>query len=218
MNEIETLNQIKKAGVVAVLRNVPFNKIEFLADSLIEGGISALEVTIGSENVYESISILSKKFGNDAIIGAGTVIDEVAATRALEQGAAFLLSPSLHKPVIETAARYGKLAIPGVMTPTEIITALEWGANVIKVFPAGVLGHDYIKNVLGPFPTAKIIPTGGINLNNAGDFIKSGAIALGVGGNLVNLNAIADGDCETITKMAKEYIEQVRLARQTDLR
>lgn len=214
MNRLEVLNHLENVGVIAVLRNVPFNKIEYLADSLVQGGVTALEVTVGSQNVFESISILSEKYGNDAAIGAGTVIDEVSACQAFEHGAEFLLSPSLHKPVIEVARRYGKLVIPGVMTPTEIITAIELGADVVKVFPASVMGHEYLKNVLGPFPNAKIIPTGGIDLNNAGNFIKAGAIALGVGGNLVNLGAISDGDFGTITKTAKEYVEQVRLARQ----
>lgn len=213
MSQKDTLAKLGETGIIAVLRGIPFQKIEAVADSLIQGGVTALEVTVGSENVFEAISLLCKKFGNIAMVGAGTVIDETAARMAVDHGAEFLLSPSLHKSVIDTAKTLNSLVIPGVMTPTEIITAMEWGADAVKVFPAGVLGPGYVKSVLAPFPDAKIIPTGGVNVKNAGSFIKAGAFALGAGGNLVGREAIANGNFELITRLANELVQEVQKAR-----
>ncbi|RUQ32459.1 bifunctional 4-hydroxy-2-oxoglutarate aldolase/2-dehydro-3-deoxy-phosphogluconate aldolase [Peribacillus cavernae] len=210
-------NFIRGAGVdTSHVKFDEYNQTAVLfkeSQALQEGGVTALEVTVDTPGAFSSINRLSNLLEDRAIIGAGTVLDSESARLAIDSGAEFILSPSLNEDVIRTALRYGKIAIPGVMTPTEMITAIEWGADLVKVFPATGLGVQYIKDVKVPFSHIQIIPTGGIDLDNAASFIEAGATAVGVGGNLVERKAIEVSDFERITRKAQEYISIIRNAR-----
>jgi len=211
--KLNLYNRLTANGVVAVIRNVPQEKVSKVAECLIAGGVNALEVTLDAEHAFQIIERLSLEFQNRAVIGAGTVLDAVSAELALRSGAEFIVSPVLKEDVILTTLRHGKISIPGAMTPTEMLTAIEHGADIVKVFPASVGGSDFIKNVRGPLPHIPIIPTGGINFDNAASFIKAGAIAIGAGGNLVDHQAISADKYEQITDVARKYVEIVKTAR-----
>lgn len=207
------MEKLVESGIIAVIRRIPEEKIIQVGESLVEGGVTALEITVDAPGAFRSISRLSNLLRGRAIVGAGTVIDSVAARLAIDSGAEFILSPSLHQDVIKTALRYGKIAVPGVMTPTEMITAIEWGADLVKVFPATGLGVQFIRDVKGPFSHIPIIPTGGINLENVASFIEAGVAAVGIGGNLVDRGAIEASDYAKITRAAQEYVAAVKEAR-----
>lgn len=214
--KLELVSRLTENGVVAVIRNIPKEKVSKVAKNLIAGGVNTLEVTLDSEDAFQVIERLVEEFKNEAVIGAGTVLDGVSAELAIRSGAEFVVSPVLKEDVIKTTLRSGKISIPGAITPTEILTAIELGAHIVKVFPASVGGPNFIKNVRGPLPHIPIIPTGGIDLENAADFIKAGAIAIGVGGNLIDTEAISEDNDEKITNMARKYVKIVKAAR-TDL-
>lgn len=211
--KLNLFNRLTENGVVAVIRNIPKEKVSKVAESLIAGGVNALEVTLDGEDAFQVIERLGSEFRDQAIIGAGTVLDGVSAELALRSGAEFIVSPVLKEDVIQTTLRHGKISIPGAITPTEMLTAIELGAHIVKVFPASVGGPDFIKNVRGPLPQIPIIPTGGINLENAADFIKAGAVAIGAGGNLVDHQVIAEENYAQLTNMAQKYVEIVKKAR-----
>lgn len=213
LSKIRLIERLVDCGVIAVIRGIPEEKMMEVAESLIEGGVTALEVTIDTPGSFRSINRLSHLFKDRAIIGAGTVLDSVGARLAIDSGAEFVLSPSLHEDVIRTTLKYGKIAIPGVMTPTEMISAIESGADLVKLFPATGLGVQYIKDVKGPFSHVPIIPTGGIHLDNAASFIEAGVAAVGIGGNLVDRKAIAASDFTKITRTAREYVSIIQNAR-----
>ncbi|MFC4768060.1 bifunctional 4-hydroxy-2-oxoglutarate aldolase/2-dehydro-3-deoxy-phosphogluconate aldolase [Effusibacillus consociatus] len=211
--KVSLLQRLTESGVIAVIRRVPEEAMEQVAESLVAGGVTSLEVTIDSQSAFAVIRKLSARLKNRAVVGAGTVIDGESARLAIESGADFLFSPSLHQDVIRTALRYGKIAVPGVMTPTEMITAIEWGADLVKIFPAEGLGVQYIKDIKAPFPHVPVIPTGGVNLENVASFIEAGVAAVGIGGNLVDRRAIESNDFDKITEIAKQYVEAIRKAR-----
>ncbi|QRG66708.1 bifunctional 4-hydroxy-2-oxoglutarate aldolase/2-dehydro-3-deoxy-phosphogluconate aldolase [Brevibacillus choshinensis] len=207
------LEKLVESGVIAVVRRIPTEKIDRVAESLVRGGVTALEITVDSEDAFSSIARLSRQLRGVAIVGAGTVIDAEAAAMAIQSGADFLFSPSLHHEVIRVAARHGKICVPGVLTPTEMITAIEWGADLVKLFPAASFGPAYLQAVKAPFPHIPIIPTGGIDEQNASSFIQAGAAALGIGGTLLDRKLIEAGDFGALEKTAKTYVELVREAR-----
>jgi 2-dehydro-3-deoxyphosphogluconate aldolase / (4S)-4-hydroxy-2-oxoglutarate aldolase len=207
------LARLVESGVIAVIRRIPEDRIEQVADSLVRGGVTALEITVDSDSAYASIAKLSRRYQGRAIVGAGTVIDSESAVMAIKSGADFIFSPSLHQDVIRAALRYGKIAVPGVMTPTEMITAVEWGADLVKVFPAATLGVQYLKDVKAPFPHIPIIPTGGIDEHNVAAFIEAGAAAVGIGGKLLDRRAIDAGDFANVEQSARTYVEAVHRAR-----
>ncbi|BCU81573.1 2-dehydro-3-deoxy-phosphogluconate aldolase [Polycladomyces abyssicola] len=207
------IQKLTESGVIAVIRRLPEASVEKVAESLVAGGITALEVTVDSPGAFTVIRKLAEKFKDHAIVGAGTVLDAESARLAIDSGAEFLLSPSLHRDVIQTALRYGKIAVPGVLTPTEMITAVEWGADLVKLFPASVMGAQYMKEIKAPFPHIPVIPTGGIHLDNLTSFIKAGAAAVGIGGNLLDRKVIEAGDFSTITAIARRYVTAVQQAR-----
>ncbi|UFJ43107.1 bifunctional 4-hydroxy-2-oxoglutarate aldolase/2-dehydro-3-deoxy-phosphogluconate aldolase [Brevibacillus humidisoli] len=209
----EVLQKITESGVIAVLRRPPADVIDRIAESLVAGGITALEVTVDTPGVWEAISRIAQKLGHRAAVGAGTVLDSETAKRAIDSGAQFLFSPSLHRDVIETANRYGKVVMPGVMTPTEIIQAMQWGADLVKLFPAAALGPQYIRDVRAPFPQVPIVPTGGVNLSNVAAFFAAGAAAVGIGGNLVNPQAAGEDDFIRMQELASRYVAAIDQAR-----
>lgn len=213
--KVMLLKRLVESGVIAVVRRIPEEQVEQVADSLVEGGITALEITVDSQGAFQTIAKLSAKYKGRAIVGAGTVVDKVTAGLAIQSGADFLFSPSLHEDVIQTALRYGKIAVPGVMTPTEMITAIEAGADLVKIFPAAGLGVQYIKDVKAPFPHIPIIPTGGVNLGNVASFIQAGVAAVGIGGNLFDRETLETANYAQITHNARQYVAAIQEARQT---
>ena len=162
---------------------------------------------------FVQLKKLSGRFKGRALVGAGTVLDSESAKQAIGAGAEFVFSPSLSQDVIRTALRYGKIAIPGVITPTEMITAVEWGADAVKLFPAGHFGPKYMKDIQGPFPHIPIIPTGGVSLDNIEDFIKAGAVTVGIGGGLVSKEILETKNFDKLKKNAISYVEAVKAAR-----
>ncbi len=208
------LEKLVESGVIAILRQVPQEQAERLAEGLVEGGVTALEVTVQTSDAFATIEMLKKRLQGRAVVGAGTVIDGETARLAINSGADFLFSPSLHQDVIRTALRYGKIAMPGVMTPTEMINAMEWGADLVKVFPAATLGAGFFKDVKGPFPHIPLVPVGRINLDNAASFIRAGAVAVGIGSNLVDRRLMEQGAFDEIKRMAAQYVETIQQARQ----
>lgn len=212
--KVALLERLVSSGVIAVLRGVPEDKIEQVAESLIKGNVTALEVTLDSPGAFETIKKLSTKFKNEALVGAGTVLDSQSAQNAINNGAEFIFSPCFDREVVKTTLRYGKISAPGVMTPTEMLTAMEAGADLVKIFPASGLGVKYIKDVKGPLPHIPVIPTGGVSLENIATFIDAGVAAIGAGGNLLDKEAIATSNFAKITELAKKYTQAVEAARQ----
>lgn len=211
--KVKMLQKLTESGVIAILRQVPADRAEELAESLVAGGVTALEVTVQSVEALDTIEILAKNLAGRAIVGAGTVLDSETARMAIMRGADFILSPSLNQGVLQTALRYGKITIPGVMTPTEMVQAMEWGTDMVKIFPAASLGVSYIKDIKGPLPHIPVVPTGGITLENIEDFIKAGAVACGIGGSLVDRKLIDQGAFEQIKGKAEQFVQAVREAR-----
>lgn len=180
-----TLNQLLDERIVAIIRGVTGDGFHHLIDTLVENSIRVMEVTVDTPGVYDKIAQIKAQYGEDILIGAGTVLDSETARLAISAGAEFIVSPSLNLGVVQTAKRYGKLALPGCMTPTEVVQAYEAGADVIKVFPASVVGPRYIRELSGPLGHIPLLPTGGINLDNARDYLEAGAVAIGLGSSLV---------------------------------
>ena len=213
MTKEEFIQTLTDTGIVAVIR---VNNASELIDTTIalnEGGVKALEITMTSPGALEAISEVSKKLGEKAIIGVGSVLDSETARMAILAGAKFVVGPILKKDVIEICRRYSITCIPGAFTPTEILTAWEAGADVVKVFPATKLGPSFFKDVLGPLPQVKLTPTGGVNLENAGEFIKAGACFVGVGGAMVDKRLVAEKKWDELSKITLKFVEVIKKAR-----
>ena len=209
----EIMSKILKTGVIAIVRLSNAGSLEKVADAIQEGGIDVIEFTMTTPGALGILETATKKFGERVVLGAGTVLDPESARAAILAGAKFIVSPSLNGKTIELCHRYGVVAVPGVLSPTEIVTALELGADLIKVFPASLGGPDYIKALRGPLPQAPLVPTGGVEVENAGAFVRAGAVAVAVGGSLVNAKLVADGDFARMTEMARRLVEAVQRAR-----
>ncbi|MDI3547827.1 MAG: 2-dehydro-3-deoxyphosphogluconate aldolase / (4S)-4-hydroxy-2-oxoglutarate aldolase [Halanaerobiales bacterium] len=215
MDKSQILQVVEETGLVAVIRGMEPAKMAKIAKALVAGGVKALEITMNSPQPLKMIEeVKSLLEGTDVIVGAGTVLDQESARAAIIAGAEFIFAPNLNLKVIELCRRYDKLVMPGVMTPTEIVTAWEAGADLVKIFPANVVGPAFIKGVKAPLNQVKMIPTGGINLDNAADFIKAGAVALGVGGSLLDKEIIANEDYEALTGRARAFQKIVKEARE----
>ncbi|HWO74509.1 MAG TPA: bifunctional 4-hydroxy-2-oxoglutarate aldolase/2-dehydro-3-deoxy-phosphogluconate aldolase [Bacillus sp. (in: firmicutes)] len=209
----ELLTKILDSGVVAVVRRIDKDKVMNVIAALVEGGITGIEMTMDSDDVLNTITKAKQEFADRAVIGAGTVLDGESAKLAIQAGAEFIFAPTLNQQTIAVSNRYGKIAIPGVFTPTEILQAHEWGADLVKVFPASVLGSQFIKDVRGPLGHIPMMPTGGIHLGNVEEYIKAGAVAVGVGGSLLNKEWIQNEDWPQLAVLAKQYVEKVKAAR-----
>lgn len=212
MSATETMQRIAASGLVAVVRAENADQALKIAEACREGGIVALEITFtvpGAAGVIEQLAAAYP--GGEILIGAGTVMDPETARIAILAGADFIVSPYLNTDVVALANRYDKLAVPGAMTIKEVVDALNAGARVIKAFPGEVLGPQFVKAVRGPIPHAQIIPTGGVNLENVGQWIKAGSIAVGVGGNLTA--GAKTGDYASISQAARQYLQQIAAAR-----
>ncbi|WP_216829148.1 bifunctional 4-hydroxy-2-oxoglutarate aldolase/2-dehydro-3-deoxy-phosphogluconate aldolase [Alkalihalobacterium elongatum] len=208
------LDTIKENGVVAIIRGAAPENIFEIAKALSEGGVKTLEITVETPKVMSLIESVRSKFPN-LIVGAGTVLDPETARAAILAGSQFIFSPTVNEETIRLTKRYGVISIPGALTPTEILTAYEHGADVIKVFPANIYGPSYLKDVHGPLPHIPLMPTGGIDLHNVTDYIQTGAVAVGLGSALVNTKKTMTKEYfDELTKKAASFVEAVNQARQ----
>src|ERR1035438_1394367 len=211
MMKEDVLKRIREIGLLPVLRARSIDEALALAAAIEAGGVTALEVTMTVPGAIEVIRQLVRETQGRILIGAGTVLDPETARACMLAGAEFIVSPSLNVRTIEICRRYSVPVMPGALTPTEVVTAWEAGADVVKVFPCSALGGaTYLKALKGPLPQIELIPTGGVSLSTAAEFLAAGAFALGVGGDLVNPQAIADGKPEFITRTAREYMTIIR--------
>lgn len=210
------IQRIYDVGIVPVVRASSVDEARRAVDAICSGGIPVIEITMTVPNAVQIIQQVSRQYGAEVLTGAGTVVTADQAKMCLDAGAEFLVSPGLSAPVLQVAAARGKLAIPGALTPTEVIAALGAGATVIKVFPCGsVGGPKYIKSLRAPFPEPRFIPTGGVNLSNAAEYIAAGAFALGVGAELCDVTALRNGQPQKIVDTACALVDAVRAARET---
>ncbi|GAA4702699.1 bifunctional 4-hydroxy-2-oxoglutarate aldolase/2-dehydro-3-deoxy-phosphogluconate aldolase [Brevibacillus fulvus] len=180
-SRLESYQRLQQSGIVAVMRRMKPEKVVEIVAALQRAGVTAIEITVEHADGYACLDVLKKQFGAGLLLGAGTVLDTETAKRALETGADFIVTPVVKTDVIALANRYGVLIGAGAMTPSEILTAYEAGADIVKVFPADTLGADYLKHVKGPLGHIPLMPTGGINLNNLADYVRNGALCVGVG-------------------------------------
>ena len=216
MTITETIRRIAEIGVVPVVRAGSVDEARRAVDAICTGGIAVVEITMTVPNALAIIRELVKQSGSKVLTGAGTVVNAAQAEKCLDAGAEFLVSPGLSVPVLRAAAARGKLAIPGALTPSEIMEALEEGVNLIKIFPCGsVGGPKYIKSLRGPFPECCFIPTGGVNAANAAEYFAAGAFALGIGADLVDLAALRRNDAQKVVDAARALVEAVKQARAT---
>ncbi|MFD1641143.1 bifunctional 4-hydroxy-2-oxoglutarate aldolase/2-dehydro-3-deoxy-phosphogluconate aldolase [Halohasta litorea] len=211
----ETYGQLVDSGVVAVLRGADPDTLIEITDALLEGGVTGIELTADNPDVAEMLEALTGSFGDEIVIGTGTVLDAETARMTMLAGAEFIVSPSLHEDVIEICNRYGTLVAPGVMTPTEAISGYEMGADLVKVFPASSLGPGHLKSIKGPYSQIPLMPTGGVDIDNAADYIEAGAECVGAGSALVDYDAAERGDFEAITEQAREFTSVIEAARES---
>jgi len=203
MQRNQIIERIIAEAAVAVIRLDDPGKMVPVARALLRGGVSSLEVTMTIPGALSLIEILTRAFGDDALVGVGSVLDSETAKKAIDAGAQYLVSPVFLPEMIDIAHRHGIPAMPGCFTPTEIYHAFEAGADIIKVFPANITGMAFFKAVKAPMPQLRLMPTGGVNLTNAGDWLNAGACAVGLGSALLDKQAIANGDYQKLTENAK---------------
>ena len=215
MNKSKTITRIIETGLIPVVRAESSDIAMRAIDAIKEGGISVLEITMTVPGAIRVIEEVARRFGEDAIVGAGTVLDAETARACILAGAQFIVSPALDLDTISCCRRYSIPVMPGAMTPSEVLTAWKAGADFVKVFPANAVGGaSYIKALKAPLPQIELVPTGGVSLKTAADFIKAGAAALGVGADLVDTAALRNGEDKVISARAKQFIEIVKSARE----
>lgn len=214
MNKTEVLQRIRETGLIPVVRAESADLAMRAVEAIKAGGVSVLEVTMTVPGAIDVIKKLAGVFGSETVIGAGTVLDAQTANRCIQAGAQFIVSPALNEDTIRFCRERAVAVFPGALTPTEVVRAWNAGADAVKVFPAGAVGGaNYLKALKAPLPQVELIPTGGVSLKTAGDFIKAGAMALGIGADLVDTKALRDGRDELITERARQFLEIVRQAR-----
>ena len=214
MTSKEILAFITEVGIVPIVRTSSAESAIQAVEAIYAGGIRAAEITMTVPGAIHALEKLADRFGGKLILGAGTVLDPETARACMLAGAEFFVTPSLRLSTIEMAKRYSKVICPGALTPTEVLTAWEAGADVVKIFPCGnVGGPKYIKALKGPFPQIEMIPTGGVNLETTGDFLKAGAWAVAVGGELVDAKTIKEGRFDIIENRARQYLAAIAKAR-----
>ncbi len=209
----DVTREIESTGVVAILRASDSGQLVEVVDALREGGLTCIEVTMTTPDALEVIRQARSACGESAVIGVGTVLDAETARAAILAGAQFVVAPILDPATIETCKRYGVAVMPGAMTPTEIVRAWQAGADFVKVFPTSTLGAQFIKDLRGPLPQIRLVPTGGVTLDTVADFIQAGCSAVGVGGALITSQALKNRDFAAIRKAASDFLERVRQAR-----
>lgn len=214
MTREEVRSKILEIGIVPVVRAASAQQAMQAAAAVCEGGIPIVEITMTVPGAIDVIAQLAKIMGNDVLVGAGTVLDAEAAQRCIDAGAEFLVSPGFDLATVQFAKQRGKLIMAGALTPTEVIAAWKAGSDFVKIFPCGTVGGaKYIKALKAPLPQVPMVPTGGVNLNTAADFIQAGADALGIGGELISAAACKSGDVSSITEAARQYVAIVKEAR-----
>src|SRR5437868_14983554 len=199
------LRHVLDCGIVAVVRSPDSRQLVEVCRALADGGVTVAEITMTVPGALEVVRQVRQALGDRLLLGAGTVLDPETARAALLAGAEYIVAPTVNLEVIRLCRRYDKLVMPGAFTPTEILTAWEAGADVVKVFPAEVVGPAFFKAVRAPLPQVKLMPTGGVNLQTAGEFLKAGACCLGVGGQLVDPQLVAKREFDQIRELAKQY-------------
>lgn len=214
MEKREVFNRMVSQGLIPVIRVSSAQEAIDVADAVKEGGVGFIEITMTVPGAIEVVKELAQKYKDEIILGAGTILDPETGRAALLAGAQFIVTPTLNLNLIELAHRYSVVIVPGAATPTEILTAWNAGADMVKVFPAAQLGGpEYIKALRAPLPQILLVPTGGVNLQNAGAFIKAGATALGVGGELVDKKAVKEKKFQVITENTRAFLKAIREAR-----
>lgn len=213
MQRSEILNRIIDIGVIAVIRLKDKNHLYNVVNALVEGGVKCIEITMTVPDADKIIFELNKNFSNSIILGAGTVTKSEDAKLLISKGAKFIVSPIFDQEIIKVCNDADVVCMPGCFTPTEIFNAWRYGADMIKVFPATSLGPRYIKDLLAPFPDLKLIPTGGVTIENSADWILAGAVAVGIGSNLFDPKLIAENKYSEITECAKRLVENITVAR-----
>jgi 2-dehydro-3-deoxyphosphogluconate aldolase / (4S)-4-hydroxy-2-oxoglutarate aldolase len=210
MQKQSTLSRVASTGIVAVIRAANGELLADVAEALLAGGVEVMEVTFTVPRAHQVIERVAERLGDRILLGAGTVLDTETARIAMLSGAEFIVSPTVNVDVIKLCRRYDKLVMPGALTPTEVLTAWEAGADIVKIFPSDLTGPAYLKALAGPLPQVRMMPTGGVNLQTAAEFLRAGAFALGIGGSLVDPQAVAAGDLTKIESLAAQYVEIVR--------
>jgi len=214
MAKVDVLKRIEQVGVIPVVRATSSDEAIAVAEAIGEGGIPLLEITLTVPGAVGVIAELSKRYGNDVLVGAGTVLDAEAARACIDAGAQFVVSPALNLQTIEQCRKEDVPIFPGALTPTEVVTAWQAGADAVKVFPCSAVGGaKYLRALKAPLPQIKLVPTGGVSLTTAKDFIAAGAWALGVGADLVNTRAMQAGDRQSVVDAARNYVAAVRETR-----
>jgi 2-dehydro-3-deoxyphosphogluconate aldolase/(4S)-4-hydroxy-2-oxoglutarate aldolase len=214
MSKDDVIKRITACGVLPVIRAQSPDEAKAAVEAIIAGGITTIEVTMTVPDAVALIAELSAKYGDSILIGAGTVMDPETSRECINAGAEFIISPTLNFDTILYCNDVETVVMPGALTPTEVVNAWDAGADFVKVFPAGAMGGaSYLKSLKAPLPHIKLIPTGGVSQETAGEFIKAGASAVGVGADLVDLQAVREGRKESITQNARNYLEIVRNAR-----
>jgi 2-dehydro-3-deoxyphosphogluconate aldolase/(4S)-4-hydroxy-2-oxoglutarate aldolase len=214
MNKGEVLKRIRETGLIPVVRAESAELAMRAVAALKAGGLDVLEVTMTVPGAIEVIRSLAEEYGAETLIGAGTVLDPETAQACIQAGAQFIVSPALNEETIQLCRDQNVAIFPGALTPTEVVRAWQAGADAVKIFPAGAVGGaSYLKALKAPLPQIELIPTGGVSLKTAADFIKAGAMALGVGGELVDAQALREGNSALITERARQFLETVQLTR-----
>jgi 2-dehydro-3-deoxyphosphogluconate aldolase/(4S)-4-hydroxy-2-oxoglutarate aldolase len=209
MSREQDLSRVLKSAIVAVIRAEKGETLVDVAEALLAGGIDVMEVTFTVPRAHQVIEKVAAKLGDRVLLGAGTVLDAETARAALLCGAEFIVSPNTNVEVIEVCRRYSKLIMPGALTPTEVVTAWQAGADIVKIFPSDLTGPKYLKALHGPLPHIRLMPTGGVNLETAEEFLKAGACALGIGSSLVDPKLVAAGNLKKIEDLARQYVRIV---------
>jgi 2-dehydro-3-deoxyphosphogluconate aldolase/(4S)-4-hydroxy-2-oxoglutarate aldolase len=210
MPALSPLDRVLDSCIVAVIRAESGEKLVDVAEALLAGGVDVMEVTFTVPKAVQVLEKVADKLGKRVLLGAGTVLDPETCRAAFLAGAEFIVSPTVNVQVIEMCKRYSKLVMPGALTPTEVVTAWQAGADIVKIFPSEITGPKYLKALHGPLPQIRLMPTGGVNLETATDFLKAGACALGVGSSLVDPKLVAAGDLKKIESLAKQYQQVVK--------
>jgi 2-dehydro-3-deoxyphosphogluconate aldolase/(4S)-4-hydroxy-2-oxoglutarate aldolase len=212
-SSVKNLNRVLDGGIVAVIRAASGELLGEVCEALLAGGVDCMEITFTVPKAHRVLEAVADRIGDKVLLGAGTVLDPETARTAILAGARFIVAPTVNIDTIRVCKRYTALALPGALTPTEILSAWEAGADIVKVFPSDFVGPGYLKAVRAPLPQVRMLPTGGVNLKTAAEFLKAGACALGIGSSLVSAEAIERRDFSSIQRLAGEYVRIVRETR-----
>jgi 2-dehydro-3-deoxyphosphogluconate aldolase / (4S)-4-hydroxy-2-oxoglutarate aldolase len=210
MSGMKSLQRVLDHKIVAVIRAENGDLLVDVAESLLAGGVEVMEVTFTVPRATRVLEKVADRIGSRILLGAGTVLDTETCRAAILAGAEFIVSPAVNVDVIELCKRYSKPVMPGAMTPTEVVTAWQAGADIVKIFPSEITGPKYLKALHGPLPHIRLMPTGGVNLETAAEFLRCGACALGIGSSLVDPKVVASGDLKKIETLARQYVQIVK--------